>query len=266
MVGTGYAIDAFGEVMAEGGAGLIISSQAAYMHPIPNEIELQLVNTPTEQLANVPFVKNVAMQNSGLAYMIAKRMNHLQAQHAAATTWRKRRARMERIVARWRESRGRIAELESRRVFDFDRRRNSAVCSRIDDKRSGTGNDRCFGMEEIDSPVKSDRAAYPGFVIGQELRGTVDHKFGDCRPAQTALDCKVAVPWTQNQPVAIAAVVESVCGSSRCRTERQASLADEHFIRSYDGRRTEEEPVLGHPVCSLLYLVRRKRLIRLQIV
>ena len=33
MVGTGYAVDAFGEVMAEGGAGLIISSQAAYVHP-----------------------------------------------------------------------------------------------------------------------------------------------------------------------------------------------------------------------------------------
>ena len=97
MVGTGYAIDAFGEVMAEGGAGLIISSQAAYMHPIPNEIELQLVNTPTEQLANVPFVKDIAMQNSGLAYMIAKRMNHLQAQHAAATTWHKRRARINTI-------------------------------------------------------------------------------------------------------------------------------------------------------------------------
>ena len=49
MVGTGYAVDAFGEVMAEGGAGLIISSQAAYMYPIPNDIELQLVNTPTAQ-------------------------------------------------------------------------------------------------------------------------------------------------------------------------------------------------------------------------
>ncbi|MBR3495736.1 MAG: SDR family NAD(P)-dependent oxidoreductase, partial [Prevotella sp.] len=33
MLGTGYAVDAFGEVMAQGGAGLIISSQAAYMYP-----------------------------------------------------------------------------------------------------------------------------------------------------------------------------------------------------------------------------------------
>ena len=57
MVGTGYAVDAFGEVMAEGGAGLIISSQAAYMYPIPNDIELQLVNTPTAQLKDVKFVR-----------------------------------------------------------------------------------------------------------------------------------------------------------------------------------------------------------------
>ncbi len=97
MLGTGYAVDVFGQVMAEGGAGLIVSSQAAYMYPIPNDIELQLVNTPTEELKNVKFIQEVAMQNSGLAYMIAKRMNHLQAQRAAATTWRKRRARINTI-------------------------------------------------------------------------------------------------------------------------------------------------------------------------
>lgn len=97
MVGTGYAVDAFGKVMAQGGAGLIISSQAAYMYPIPNDIELQLVNTATEDLKDVKFIQDVAMKDSGLAYMIAKRMNHLQAQRAAATTWRKRRARINTI-------------------------------------------------------------------------------------------------------------------------------------------------------------------------
>ena len=68
MVGTGYAVDAFGRVMAEGGAGLIISSQAAYMYPIPNEDELQIVNAATDELAALPIVRDVAMQNSGLAY------------------------------------------------------------------------------------------------------------------------------------------------------------------------------------------------------
>ena len=87
MVGTGYAVDAFGRVMAEGGAGLIILSQAAYMYPIPNEDELQIVNAATDELAALPIVRDVAMQNSGLAYMIAKRVNHLLAQRAAATAW-----------------------------------------------------------------------------------------------------------------------------------------------------------------------------------
>lgn len=94
MVSTGYAVDAFGKVMAPGGAGLIISSQTGYMYPIPYETEQQILNTPTEKLTELPIVKDIAMQNSGWAYMIAKRVNHLQAMKAAATTWKARRARI----------------------------------------------------------------------------------------------------------------------------------------------------------------------------
>ena len=97
MVGTGYAVDAFGRVMAKGGAGLIISSQTGYMFPIPYETEIEILNTPTEKLMDLAFIKETAMQNSGLAYMIAKRINHLQAQKAAATTWKQRRARINTI-------------------------------------------------------------------------------------------------------------------------------------------------------------------------
>ena len=96
MVGTGYAVDAFGEVMAEGGAGLIISSQTGYMLPIPNEVELEILRTPTGKLMEVPFIVEHATR-SGTAYMIAKRVNHLQAQKAAATTWKARRARINTI-------------------------------------------------------------------------------------------------------------------------------------------------------------------------
>ena len=96
MVGTGYAVDAFGEVMTEGGAGLIISSQTGYMLPIPNEVELEILRTPTEKLMEVPFIVENATR-SGTAYMIAKRVNHLQAQKAAATNWKARRARINTI-------------------------------------------------------------------------------------------------------------------------------------------------------------------------
>ncbi len=94
MIGTGYALDAFGEVMAPGGAGLVISSQTGYMYPIPYEVEQQILQTPTEGLMDLPIIRETAMQNSGYAYMIAKRVNHLQAQKAAATTWKARRARI----------------------------------------------------------------------------------------------------------------------------------------------------------------------------
>lgn len=96
MVGTGYAVDAFGGVMAAGGAGLIISSQTGYMHSLPDEVELEILRTPTDELMNIAYIKETAVQ-SGIAYMIAKRVNHLQAQKAAATTWKERRARINTI-------------------------------------------------------------------------------------------------------------------------------------------------------------------------
>jgi len=97
MVGTGRAIDVFGKVMAKGGAGLIISSQTGYMYPIPYETEQEILNTPTEKLMDLPFIREIAMQNSGRAYMIAKRINHLQVMKAAATSWKERRARINTI-------------------------------------------------------------------------------------------------------------------------------------------------------------------------
>ncbi|MBQ4513205.1 MAG: SDR family oxidoreductase [Anaerolineaceae bacterium] len=96
MVGTGYAVDAFGKMMAARGAGLIISSQTGYMHRLPDEVELEILRTPTDKLMDIAYIKKTAVQ-SGIAYMIAKRVNHLQAQKAAATTWKERRARINTI-------------------------------------------------------------------------------------------------------------------------------------------------------------------------
>lgn len=97
MIGTGYAVDAFGKVMAKGGAGLIISSQTGYMYPIPYETEQVILEMPTDRLMELPIIRETAMKSSGLAYMIAKRVNHLQVMKAAATTWKERRARINTI-------------------------------------------------------------------------------------------------------------------------------------------------------------------------
>lgn len=97
MVGAGYAVDAFGQVMAPGGAGLVISSQTGYMMRLPDEVEQAILTTPTGELLDLPYMKEVSMQNSGTAYIVSKRANHLQAMKAAATTWKARRARINTI-------------------------------------------------------------------------------------------------------------------------------------------------------------------------
>ncbi|MGN1022400.1 MAG: SDR family oxidoreductase [Lachnospiraceae bacterium] len=96
-VGTGYALDAFGKVMAAGGAGLVVSSQTGYMMRIPEEVEQQILAAAPDKLLEIPYIKETALQNTGYAYIIAKRINQLQAMKAAATTWKARRARINTI-------------------------------------------------------------------------------------------------------------------------------------------------------------------------
>lgn len=94
LIGTAIALDEFAKVIAEGGAGLVISSQTGYMMPFTPEVEQQLAMTPTDQLAALPFLKNEAAVNSGTAYITAKRANHMRVRAAAATTWGDARARI----------------------------------------------------------------------------------------------------------------------------------------------------------------------------
>lgn len=97
LIGTAMAIDAFSKVIAEDGAGLIISSQTGYMMHISPEIEKQLAMTPTGKLSELEFLKKDALVNSGAAYIISKRANHLRVRTAAATSWGDARARINTI-------------------------------------------------------------------------------------------------------------------------------------------------------------------------
>lgn len=97
LVATSMAIDVFADYIAEGGAGLIISSQTGYMMNLPPEIESQIALTPTEELKDLDFIKNDAVANSGIAYIVAKRANHLKVRTAAATSWADKGARINSI-------------------------------------------------------------------------------------------------------------------------------------------------------------------------
>lgn len=98
LVGSAYALDAFGQVMARDGAGILISSQTGYMLPEPltNEVELALTITPADELEALPCLAPDVVSNSGIAYVLAKRANQLRVRKAAMD-WGQRGARINTI-------------------------------------------------------------------------------------------------------------------------------------------------------------------------
>ena len=98
LIGTSYAIDEFGKVMARGGAGLIISSMTGYMpSPLTPEDEHLLRITPTDELKELDCLKDDVIVNSGVAYVVSKRANQLRVQYASADSWAERGARINTI-------------------------------------------------------------------------------------------------------------------------------------------------------------------------
>ena len=98
LIGSKYALDAFGKVIAKGGAGLLISSQTGYMFPpLSAEEEFQIMTTPADKLKDLPCLSPERITNSGMAYIVSKKANHLQVQYAAAHEWGERGARINTI-------------------------------------------------------------------------------------------------------------------------------------------------------------------------
>lgn len=94
LFGTAYVLDAFASVIAEGGSGIVIASQAGHMGPrLSEELEQKLAYAPIEELETLSDLADGAIDGSGPAYIIAKRANALRVQ-AAALPWGKRGARI----------------------------------------------------------------------------------------------------------------------------------------------------------------------------
>ncbi|MFI5720753.1 SDR family oxidoreductase [Nocardia sp. NPDC051750] len=94
LLGTALVLDAFGEVVAEGGAGVVIASMAAHLAPLPDDQVAALATTPAAELMGLPFIdRNV---HPGVAYAVAKRGNVARVQ-AAAVAWGRRAARLNSI-------------------------------------------------------------------------------------------------------------------------------------------------------------------------
>jgi NAD(P)-dependent dehydrogenase (short-subunit alcohol dehydrogenase family) len=94
LIGTAYVLEEFGRVIAPGGSGIAIASQAGYMlPPLPPEQNEALARTPADQLAQLPFLQPGVVTNSGAAYTLSKRANTLRVQ-AASVEWGDRGARL----------------------------------------------------------------------------------------------------------------------------------------------------------------------------
>ena len=97
LYGTALVLEAFGNVIEQGGAGVVISSQSGHRLPaLTMEEDKALATTPVEELLSLPLVNLKNVKDSLHAYQLSKRGNSLRVR-AEAVRWGKRGARINAI-------------------------------------------------------------------------------------------------------------------------------------------------------------------------
>lgn len=97
LYGTALVLEEFGNVIASGGAGVVISSQSGHrLPPLSVEQNRALATTPVEELLTLPFLQPDQITDSLHAYQVSKRGNSLRVV-AEAVRWGKRGARVNTI-------------------------------------------------------------------------------------------------------------------------------------------------------------------------
>ncbi len=97
LYGTALILEEFGEVIASGGSGVVISSQSGHRLPaLTQEQNEALATAPVEELLTLPFLQPDQVQDSLHAYQLAKRGNSLRVM-AEAVRWGRRGARLNAI-------------------------------------------------------------------------------------------------------------------------------------------------------------------------
>jgi NAD(P)-dependent dehydrogenase (short-subunit alcohol dehydrogenase family) len=97
LYGTALVLEAFGNVIARGGAGVVIASQSGHrLPPLSVEQNKALATTPVEELLGLPMLQLDQVTDSLHAYQLSKRGNSLRVM-AEAVRWGKRGARINTI-------------------------------------------------------------------------------------------------------------------------------------------------------------------------
>ena len=97
LYGTALVLEAFGNVIARGGEGVVIASQSGHrLPPLSVEQNKALATTPVEELLGLPMLQLDQVTDSLHAYQLSKRGNSLRVM-AEAVRWGKRGARINTI-------------------------------------------------------------------------------------------------------------------------------------------------------------------------
>src|SRR5690242_10007259 len=97
LYGTALVLEEFGNVIARGGAGVVIASQSGHRLPaLTPEQDKALATTPTEALLALPMLQPDRIKDPLHAYQVSKRGNSLRVM-AEAVRWGRRGARVNTI-------------------------------------------------------------------------------------------------------------------------------------------------------------------------
>jgi NAD(P)-dependent dehydrogenase (short-subunit alcohol dehydrogenase family) len=97
LYGTALVLEEFGNVIARGGAGVVIASQSGHrLPPLTVEQNKSLATTPVEELLSLPFLQPDIVTDPLHAYQLSKRGNSLRVM-AESVRWGKRGARINTI-------------------------------------------------------------------------------------------------------------------------------------------------------------------------
>ena len=97
LYGTAVILEEFGNVIVQGGSGVVIASQSGHRLPgLSSEQNKLLATTPAEELLALPMLQPDQVKDSLHAYQISKRGNSLRVM-AEAVRWGKRGARINTI-------------------------------------------------------------------------------------------------------------------------------------------------------------------------
>ena len=97
LYGTALVLEEFGNVIARGGAGVVIASQSGHrLTALMPEQNKALATTPADELLALPMLQPDQVTDSLYAYQISKRANSLRVM-AEAVRWGKRGARVNTI-------------------------------------------------------------------------------------------------------------------------------------------------------------------------